>query len=275
MFTANTIQSLKRIGILSLISLPAVASAAIDIRLWLSPVSAGGIPFIGGGGPFSPVEVSASLPTGGIGAHIYTSDIVGPGGTRAPAPSVPFGQPGDIFAIWARTEGGTAPEGSAVRGIHLQVRATGSLRVSSAWVQWRSGFPPAPFQYRWEAASDFLQPEVTLLGGLGAAGRGWVLGPSTERLDNWQIVDEVLGTGDGEILLGFVRADEGVGNIQLRLGANGINHILGTSVAFGDGTEFISGTTGMSGRGYGDQAIIPEPLTAASLMIMLAFIRRR
>ncbi len=266
----------KFLSTVSVLAIVAVAGAAVDTRLYLAPVGAGSVPFTGGAGPFSPTQVGASAADGGVGAHIYTSTSVGTGGVDAPAPGVPVGVAGDVFAVWARTENGTAPDGSAIRGLNLQVVTTGSVTATSAWVQWRAGTAPTN-NYRWEAASDFSGPEVTFLGGLGGAGRGWQLQTgSSDRLDDFTVTDAKAGLGNGEILLGYIRAEGGVGSIQLRLGVNGVNHADGTRVAFGDGTAYIPGGTGAAGRGYGDQAIIvPEPATLALLALAGLAIRRR
>ncbi len=265
---------LKFLTILATLAVGAAAQA-IDTRLYLAPASAGAIPWTGSGAPFSPSTIGTSLAEGGVGAHVYATDTVGAGALSAPAAGVPVGKPSETFAIWARTENGSASSGDAIRGINVIVGGTGSLDLSMAWVQWRNALGPTA-SYRWETASDFEGPEVTFIGGIGGRTSAWDFRTdSPDRLDDFDFFDISAGdTGNAALLLGFVRVNSGVGAIQLRLGSNGIHHVEGVRTAFGDGLTYISAGTGAAGRGYGDQAlIVPEP-AALSALVLLTLLRR-
>jgi hypothetical protein len=267
----------KVLALAGILSITALASATVDIRLWVAPASSVPVAWAGAGGPFSPTSIGTSTATGGVGAHVYSTTTVGSAGLGAlPAPGVALdgdGASGELYAILARTDN-SLEAGSAVRGLNLRVASTGDLSWDVAWTQW-SGPTGA---WRWETSSDLEGPEVTIVGGLGGPGRGWVLGPTTgtaDRLDRWDENPET-GEGLGGILLGYIRTNSGTGDLTVRLGSNGINHAIGTRVAFSDGLEYISGGVGAVDRGYGVQlSVVPEPASLILVVLAAGLIRRR
>lgn len=277
----------KVLALVSVMSLAAMASAIVDVRVWIAPVSSTSVAWTGTGtsgptGPFSPTAAGTGAADGGTGAQVYTTAGVGTAGlSSVGTPGVPIdgdGASGETYAILARTD--SAHEaGSAIRGMNLVVSTTGDVAVDYAWTQWRAGTSPN-FTYRWESSSDFVGNEVTLVGGLGGPGRGWVLGPTggtADRLDMWEEVDPDLGTGRGSILLGYIRTTAGSnGDVQIRLGANGINHAEGTTLALGDSSARIDAGVGAPGRGSGAQLqVVPEPASLVLLGLAGLALRRR
>ncbi len=252
---------------------------AVDVRLFMSVVGDGSIPWTGSGGPYSPTQIGTGPADGGLGAHVYTTDTVGVGSFESPSPDRPLPtiQTGGTLAIWARVVNNTAQQGSTLGGMNLKLLTTGDLVLSTAWTQWRNGTGPTA-SYRWEPSSDFVGSEVTLVGGLGGAGRGWQFSStSSDRLDDYTLRDTVLQSGNAEMLLGYVRAESGVGTISLRLGRNGIWHSESeVRAAFGFGTTYIDAGVGEPDRGYSYQAyVVPEPAVGLMLALAAGLLRSR
>ncbi len=269
-----------RMTIVFIVLLGCAVAGAVDLRLWLAPALPGQVPWLGTGGPFAPTLVGTTQAEGGVGAAIYSSATVSTAGINPPAPIVPVLEheaSGEIFGIWARAENDSAPEThSGVRGMSLLLQTTPGLEMDVQWIQWRAGMTGS-YNFRWEPY-DLEGREVTVFSSDGPP-RGWqFIDGTSDRLDRWTLTrpDEDPPMGNSEILLGYIRAVSGSGAVRIRLGANGINHIGGTRVAFGDGTEYIPGGVGAPGRGYGDQLVVlPEPTTALFLALPFAALRRR
>jgi hypothetical protein len=266
----------KTLCILSWLALGICASAAVEVRFWVtteppdSPAG-GNMTFWTGYGPFTAYGTGGNF-YGAYDIHRNYVSVSNPGSVATPKftvadiPDVVEPRdlpPGTPVYLWAAFcgPGDVAPikpllgweygHTTAVQALHLRLVTTGTLTVSPTWYQYETwdGSPPERTGGRWAEDSDMSGGDALMVS-IFDLGWGWGCSDQAERMQT-AVSDEGYG-GEGMyyaggILLGAIEQVSGSGELFIGLGYKGIYSPNG-SVEFFPGTELDGIPAGTYGR---------------------------
>lgn len=283
----------KALCVLSVLAIVAVASAEIDVRIWLTTQNpASIITFAPTFGPFTPFT-TGSNGNGSYDVHRNNVSTTNPGDVNTPKFALssvkveePTGlAPGTPVYIWAAFAGvgdepglapglGWADPGTKITGMHLDLVPTAGLTLNEHWYQYASATSS-----RWESTSDLSGDGVTMVG-INA----WAFNNGATALDRMQNNADSASTAfsTAAILLGAIQPS-GAGSVKIGLGFNGIaSNVAGTVVQYLPGTETAAIAAGVVSEttpprvGTTPQATwVPEPASALLIALGALVLRRR
>jgi hypothetical protein len=285
----------KALCVLSVLAIVAIASAEVDVRIWVTTQdpTLTGLAFMPGYGPFTPFAVESNG-NGSFDAHRtgFTTPPPQTGSLDGDTSAIdvtklnveepmglPLGTPVYLWAGFANpTAGfpnllGAVPAGTKIQGMHLELITTGAVTLDPHWYQ----IHDIGGTTRWETTSDMSGNTVTMVGINSPAWQN-----SAVATDLMQATLTISRQTGGAILLGAIKPT-GAGELKIGLGFNGIaSNVAGTTVTYFPGTETAGIAAGVVAEtepprvGATVQASwIPEPASALLIALGALVLRRR